>query len=56
MMEMTCTGFMHNYMRMYWGKKISFLTAEQQKVVVIIHHSGKRDLYFFQDTDEDEAD
>ncbi len=29
------------------GKKISFLTAEQQKVVVIIHHSGKRDLYFF---------
>jgi deoxyribodipyrimidine photo-lyase len=22
MMEMTGTGFMHNYMRMYWGKKI----------------------------------
>lgn len=22
MIEMTCTGFMHNYMRMYWGKKI----------------------------------
>ena len=22
MQEMTCTGFMHNYMRMYWGKKI----------------------------------
>jgi deoxyribodipyrimidine photo-lyase len=22
MTEMTCTGFMHNYMRMYWGKKI----------------------------------
>jgi deoxyribodipyrimidine photo-lyase len=22
MREMTCTGFMHNYMRMYWGKKI----------------------------------
>jgi deoxyribodipyrimidine photo-lyase len=20
--EMTCTGFMHNYMRMYWGKRI----------------------------------
>ncbi|MBI5579738.1 MAG: hypothetical protein HY895_11340 [Deltaproteobacteria bacterium] len=20
--EMVCTGFMHNYMRMYWGKKI----------------------------------
>lgn len=38
------------------GKKISFQTAEKQKIVVIIHHSGKRDLYFFQDTDEDEAD
>ncbi|MDD2599769.1 MAG: cation:proton antiporter regulatory subunit [Kiritimatiellae bacterium] len=38
------------------GKKISFWTAEKQKVVIIIHHSGKRDLYFFQDTDEDEAD
>jgi deoxyribodipyrimidine photo-lyase len=22
MREMICTGFMHNYMRMYWGKKI----------------------------------
>jgi deoxyribodipyrimidine photo-lyase len=22
MAEMRCTGFMHNYMRMYWGKKI----------------------------------
>jgi deoxyribodipyrimidine photo-lyase len=22
MQEMVCTGFMHNYMRMYWGKKI----------------------------------
>ena len=22
MKEMTCSGFMHNYMRMYWGKKI----------------------------------
>ncbi|MEX1300283.1 MAG: cation:proton antiporter regulatory subunit [Desulfotignum sp.] len=38
------------------GKKISFETAEKQKIVVIVHHSGKRDLYFFQDTDEDEAD
>lgn len=38
------------------GKKISFQTAEKQKVVIITHHSGKRDLYFFQDADEDEAD
>jgi deoxyribodipyrimidine photo-lyase len=22
MQEMRCTGFMHNYMRMYWGKKV----------------------------------
>ncbi len=22
MQEMKCTGFMHNYMRMYWGKKV----------------------------------
>ena len=38
------------------GKKLSFQTAEKQKIVVIVHHSGKRDLYFFQDADEDEAD
>lgn len=38
------------------GKKISFQTAEKQKIVIIIHHSGKRDLYFFQDTEEDDAD
>ncbi len=38
------------------GKKISFDTAENQKIVIIIHHSGKRDLYFFQDKEEDEAD
>ena len=38
------------------GKKISFQTAEAHKIVVIVHHSGKRDLYFFQDSDEDEAD
>ena len=37
------------------GKKISFETAENQKIVIVIHHSGKRDLYFFQDSDEDEA-
>lgn len=38
------------------GKKISFQTAEEQKIVIIVHHSGKRDLYFFQNSDEDEAD
>lgn len=25
-------------------------------IVLIIHHSGKRDLYFFEDADSDEAD
>lgn len=38
------------------GKKISFETAEAQKIVIIVHHSGKRDLYFFQEAEEDEAD
>jgi hypothetical protein len=28
------------------GKKISFQTAEKRKIVLIIHHSGKRDLRF----------
>ncbi len=28
------------------GKKISFQTVEENKIVVIVHHSGKRDLYF----------
>lgn len=38
------------------GKKISFKTSENQTIVIIIHHSGKRDLYFFEDADDDEAD
>ncbi|MBF0200187.1 MAG: cation:proton antiporter regulatory subunit [Desulfamplus sp.] len=38
------------------GKKISFETAEEHKIVIIVHHSGKRDLYFFQELDEDDAD
>jgi TrkA domain protein len=38
------------------GKKISFQTAEDCKIVLIIHHSGKRDMYFFRDTNDDEAD
>jgi len=28
MLEMTKTGFMHNYMRMYWGKKVIEWTAD----------------------------
>ncbi|PYZ99218.1 potassium transporter TrkA [Alteribacter lacisalsi] len=38
------------------GKKISFTTAENSMIVLIIHHTGKRELYFFYDADEDEAD
>lgn len=30
-LEMTRTGFMHNYMRMYWGKKILEWTADPQE-------------------------
>lgn len=38
------------------GKKLSFITAEDNMVVLIIHHSGKRELYFFEDAEADEAD
>ncbi|UOE93257.1 MULTISPECIES: cation:proton antiporter regulatory subunit [Bacillaceae] len=38
------------------GKKMSFITAEGSMLVLIIHHTGKRELYFFQDADDDEAD
>jgi deoxyribodipyrimidine photo-lyase len=29
--EMKCTGFMHNYMRMYWGKKILEWSSSPEK-------------------------
>lgn len=38
------------------GQKISFTTAEDSKLVLIVHHTGKRELYFFEDEDMDEAD
>jgi deoxyribodipyrimidine photo-lyase len=31
MREMLATGFMHNYMRMYWGKKVLEWTAEPER-------------------------
>ena len=31
MREMKCTGYMHNYMRMYWGKKILEWTASPEE-------------------------
>jgi len=34
MQEMRCTGFMHNYMRMYWGKKILEWSASPEEAFV----------------------
>ncbi|RKL69410.1 potassium transporter TrkA [Salipaludibacillus neizhouensis] len=36
------------------GKKMSFLTSEEQMLVLISHHSGKRELHLFDDEDDDE--
>ncbi|KGP72063.1 cation:proton antiporter regulatory subunit [Pontibacillus yanchengensis] len=38
------------------GQKISLTTAEDSQLVLIVHHSGKRELYFFDEADSDEAD
>ncbi|WP_186576419.1 cation:proton antiporter regulatory subunit [Aquibacillus kalidii] len=38
------------------GQKITLKTAEDSMLVVIVHHTGKRELYFFDDADSDEAD
>lgn len=38
------------------GQKITLKTAEDSMLVVIVHHTGKRELYFFNDIDGDEAD
>ncbi|MFB5662544.1 cation:proton antiporter regulatory subunit [Alteribacillus sp. HJP-4] len=38
------------------GKKMSFMTAEGSMIVLVTHHTGKRELYFFKDPEEDEAD
>lgn len=38
------------------GQKISLKTAEESMLVLIVHHTGKRELYFFDDADSDEAD
>ncbi|MDC3412382.1 potassium transporter TrkA [Aquibacillus sp. 3ASR75-11] len=38
------------------GQKIVLKTAEESMLVLIVHHTGKRELYFFEDADSDEAD
>ncbi|ASK62875.1 potassium transporter TrkA [Virgibacillus phasianinus] len=38
------------------GQKITFKTSEDSMLVIIVHHTGKRELYFFEDVDGEEAD
>ncbi|MFC7063939.1 cation:proton antiporter regulatory subunit [Halobacillus seohaensis] len=38
------------------GQKISLKTAENCMLVLIVHHTGKRELYFFDEADNEEAD
>ncbi|MYL33766.1 potassium transporter TrkA [Pontibacillus yanchengensis] len=38
------------------GQKISLTTAEDSQLVLIVHHTGKRELYFFDEANSDEAD
>ena len=42
MKEMRCTGYMHNYMRMYWGKKIlEWSAAPEEAYETILHLNNK---------------
>lgn len=38
------------------GQKISLQTGENSMIVIVVHHTGKRELYLFEDADNDEAD
>lgn len=38
------------------GKRVSMTTSAGQMLVLIIHHTGKKELYFFSAPDADEAD
>lgn len=38
------------------GQKITMKTAEKSMLVVVVHHTGKREVYFFDHFDNDEAD
>lgn len=37
------------------GKKISFINGNDQMLVLVTHHSGRRELYFFENKDDDES-
>ncbi len=49
MMEMVKTGFMHNYMRMYWGKKILEWTNSPEKAFKTTLHLNNK--YFIDGRD-----
>lgn len=38
------------------GKRYSFTTAGKDHLVVILHHSGNREIYHFSDENQDEPD
>ncbi|MFW6178745.1 MAG: cation:proton antiporter regulatory subunit [Desulfohalobiaceae bacterium] len=38
------------------GKRYSFSTAQGDKMVIILHHSGHRELFHFCEDDQDEPD
>lgn len=38
------------------GKRVSMVTSAGQMIVLILHHTGKKELYFFSRHDADEAD
>ncbi len=38
------------------GKRYSFETAEGRNIVVILHQTGHRELYYFAESDEDEPE
>jgi TrkA domain protein len=37
------------------GKKVSFVTSQEDLIVVVTHHTGKREMYFFEDEEGDEV-
>jgi TrkA domain protein len=38
------------------GKSYAIETAEGARIVIIIHHTGHREIYYFKDPDQDEPD
>ncbi len=38
------------------GKSYALTTAEGARIVAIMHHAGRREIYYFKDPDQDEPD